>query len=72
MCGTWAISYGWGVAHIRLNNRAYARFGLADVAGSPEAGSAPRWTGRLAAPRPRDHSFAALPSAADEVLALLR
>src|SRR5262249_44058648 len=19
MCGTWAISYGWGVAHIRLN-----------------------------------------------------
>ncbi len=71
MCGTWAISYGWGIAHIRLNNRAYARFGLADVAGSPEELRA-ALDRRLAAPRPRDHSFAALPSAADEVLALLR
>ena len=35
MCGTRAISYGWGVAHIRANNRAYQRFGLAAVAGTP-------------------------------------
>ena len=71
MCGTWAISYGWGVGHISLNNRAYERFGLADVATSPEQLRAALGR-RLAAPRPRDHSFAALPSAADEVLALLR
>ena len=32
MRGLPAISYGWGVGHIRLNNEAYARFGLADVA----------------------------------------
>ena len=35
LCGTWAISYGWGVGHIRLNNAAYRRFGLADVATTP-------------------------------------
>jgi processive 1,2-diacylglycerol beta-glucosyltransferase len=29
--GMRVISYGWGVGHIRLNNRAYRRFGLADV-----------------------------------------
>ena len=26
------ISYGWGRGHIRANNRAYVRFGIADVA----------------------------------------
>ena len=26
------ISYGWGVAHIRLNNQAFQRFGIAEVA----------------------------------------
>ena len=30
--GTHVISYGWGVAHLRANNRAYERFGLAQVA----------------------------------------
>jgi processive 1,2-diacylglycerol beta-glucosyltransferase len=71
MCGTWAISYGWGVGHIRANNRAYRRFGLADVAASPQAlGAALRRA--LATPRPVDRSFAALPAAADVVLALIR
>jgi processive 1,2-diacylglycerol beta-glucosyltransferase len=71
MCGTWAISYGWGVGHIRANNRAYRRFGLADVAASPQAlGAALRRA--LATPRPVDRSFAALPAAADAVLALIR
>jgi processive 1,2-diacylglycerol beta-glucosyltransferase len=69
MCGTWAISYGWGIGHIRLNNRAYTRFGLADVATSPDQLRA-ALARRLAAPRPRDHSFASLPEASDEVLAL--
>jgi processive 1,2-diacylglycerol beta-glucosyltransferase len=69
MCGTWAISYGWGVGHIRINNRAYRRFGLADVAATPQElhGALRR---ALAAPRPVDRSFAALPAAADALLEL--
>ena len=70
MCGTWAISYGWGVAHIRANNRAYTRFGLADVATTPER-AARRAAAAARAPRPVDRSFAALPSAADVVLELI-
>jgi UDP-N-acetylglucosamine:LPS N-acetylglucosamine transferase len=34
MRGCPAISYGWGRGHVRVNNDAYRRFGLADVAGS--------------------------------------
>ena len=69
MCGTWAISYGWGVGHIRVNNRAYRRWGLADVAAGPEELAA-ALRRALAAPRPRDFDFAALPAAADAVLEL--
>jgi processive 1,2-diacylglycerol beta-glucosyltransferase len=69
MCGTWAISYGWGIGHIRANNRAYRRFGLADVAATPQALREALLL-RLAAPRAVDRSFAELPEAADEVLAL--
>jgi UDP-N-acetylglucosamine:LPS N-acetylglucosamine transferase len=35
MRGTAPISYGWGMAHIRTNNRAFAEHGLADVAATP-------------------------------------
>ena len=35
MRGCAPISYGWGRAHIRVNNRAYVRFGLAQVAADP-------------------------------------
>src|SRR5436305_14009892 len=35
MRGTSTISYGWGMAHIRTNNREFARHGLADVAETP-------------------------------------
>jgi UDP-N-acetylglucosamine:LPS N-acetylglucosamine transferase len=69
MCGTWAISYGWGIGHIRANNHAYERFGLADVAATPQALRDALMV-RLAAPRSVDRSLAALPAAADEVLAL--
>jgi processive 1,2-diacylglycerol beta-glucosyltransferase len=31
MRGCPAISYGWGRGHLRLNNRAFAEFGLAEV-----------------------------------------
>jgi processive 1,2-diacylglycerol beta-glucosyltransferase len=69
MCGTRAISYGWGVAHIRANNRAYERFGLAAVAGTPAALEL-EMRRALATPGQPDRSFAALPHAADAVLEL--
>jgi hypothetical protein len=69
LCGTWAISYGWGVGHIRINNDAYRRFGLAAVADSPRA-LEQELTRALAAPRPRPRA-AELPAAADEVLSVL-
>jgi UDP-N-acetylglucosamine:LPS N-acetylglucosamine transferase len=66
LCGTWAISYGWGVGHIRHNNRAYRRFGLAAVA-ADDARLAAELRTALAAPRPRDPGYARLPSAAEAV-----
>jgi processive 1,2-diacylglycerol beta-glucosyltransferase len=71
LCGTWPISFGWGVGHIRVNNRAYERFGLATVAKTPAELSAALTTA-LAAPRPRSWSAADLPAAADAVLELSR
>jgi UDP-N-acetylglucosamine:LPS N-acetylglucosamine transferase len=63
------ISYGWGRAHIRANNEAFVRFGLAQVAHTrPELRAA--LARALAAPRAPDRSFAELPSAASVVLAL--
>lgn len=71
MCGCAPISYGWGRAHIRANDRAYARHGLAAVARDRRAlDDALR--AAFAAPREPDGSFAALPAAADEVAALAR
>jgi processive 1,2-diacylglycerol beta-glucosyltransferase len=61
------ISYGWGHGHIRVNNRAYARLGLADVARDRNELRAA--IGRALAARPQpDASFAALPTAAAVVL----
>jgi processive 1,2-diacylglycerol beta-glucosyltransferase len=37
VCGTRVISYGWGVGHIRVNNTAYRRHGIAAVAAEPKA-----------------------------------
>jgi UDP-N-acetylglucosamine:LPS N-acetylglucosamine transferase len=69
LCGARVISYGWGVGHIRVNNRAYAEHGLATVARTPaELERALR--AALADPRPRDGRHAALPAAADVVLEL--
>jgi processive 1,2-diacylglycerol beta-glucosyltransferase len=70
MTGCRAISYGWGQGHIRLNNRAFERYGMAEVATTPEA--LVRALDRaLAGPRvPRYVEFAALPSAAAIVLEL--
>jgi processive 1,2-diacylglycerol beta-glucosyltransferase len=62
------ISYGWGRGHIRLSNRAYRRFGLADVVESPRRlESALREA--LARPRVPDADFPRRESAAALVLA---
>ena len=71
LCGTWAVSFGWGVGHIRLNNDAYRRFGLADVATNSATLAAGIRRG-LAAPRRRPDWYAPLPSAADATLELVR
>jgi UDP-N-acetylglucosamine:LPS N-acetylglucosamine transferase len=66
--GCRVISYGWGVAHIKANNQAFERHGIARVAGSrDELAAALR--DALRDPRPDLHeTFAALPSAASAVL----
>jgi UDP-N-acetylglucosamine:LPS N-acetylglucosamine transferase len=67
MCGCRPISFGWGQGHIRANNRAYARFGLAEVApdrAALAAALAAGVSGRRPEPWQPD-----LPEAADRVLA---
>ncbi len=69
MRGCPPISYGWGRGHVRLNNEAFRRFGLADVAADRSELRAA--LGRaLARDSEPDSSFAALPTAASLVLAL--
>jgi processive 1,2-diacylglycerol beta-glucosyltransferase len=69
MRGCPAISYGWGRGHVRLNNRAFRRFGLAEVAADRvELRSA--LVRALAQEKSMNGTFAALPSAASFVLAL--
>jgi processive 1,2-diacylglycerol beta-glucosyltransferase len=63
------ISYGWGVAHIRQNNQAFERFGIADVA--PDRPALRTAIERaLAQPRAPHPEYGLQPSAADEILAL--
>ena len=69
MRGCSPISYGWGMAHIRINNRAFARHGLADVAATPgQLDAAIRRA--LANPREPYLQPAGRPTAASAVLAL--
>jgi UDP-N-acetylglucosamine:LPS N-acetylglucosamine transferase len=70
MCGCPVISYGWGRAHIRVNNEAYVRFGLAAVARDRTELRAALATA-LAERHAPDPSWAELPSAASAVLDLL-
>ncbi len=68
--GARVISYGWGRAHIRVNNAAYRRLGLAQVVGQ-QSELAPAIERALAAPRRPLLDYGARPEAAAEVLALL-
>jgi processive 1,2-diacylglycerol beta-glucosyltransferase len=67
MQGCRVISYGWGHGHVRVNNEAYRRFGLARVATDrDELGGA--LADAIAEPRSPDRSFESLPEAASLVL----
>lgn len=70
LVGCRPISYGWGIGHVRLNDRAYRRLGLARVAASRDE---LRRAVSLAVRDPRQPlapRFARLPHAADLVLEL--
>lgn len=68
--GARVISYGWGRAHIRLNNAAYRRLGLAQVVTSRDALAA-ALARALAEPRRPLLDYGQRPTAAAEVLALV-
>ena len=69
MRGCPAISYGWGRGHVRLNNAAFRRFGLADVVDS-RAELRAAIERALGNGRTSTDSFDRLPSAASFVLAV--
>ena len=69
MRGCPAISYGWGRGHIRRNDEALRRFGLADVVANRRE-LRPALERAIARPRRPDPRFADLHSAASFVLAL--
>jgi UDP-N-acetylglucosamine:LPS N-acetylglucosamine transferase len=69
MRGCPAISYGWGRGHLRVNNAAFRRFGLADVAKTRDELRA-ALTRALQRGRTRIDGFGELPSAASLVLAM--
>jgi processive 1,2-diacylglycerol beta-glucosyltransferase len=69
MEGCGVVSYGWGRGHVRVNNAAFRRFELAEVAASREE-LAEALARALAASGTPDESFARLPTAASAVLGL--
>jgi UDP-N-acetylglucosamine:LPS N-acetylglucosamine transferase len=70
MRGCPTISFGWGRGHIRANNDAFRRFGLAEVAATQEELRTALDRALVSRGTP-DGSFAALPSAASAVLGLV-
>ena len=67
MEGCRVISYGWGHGHVRVNNEAYRRFGLARVVTDRDE-LRPALRDALAETRAPDRSFESLPDAASLVL----
>jgi processive 1,2-diacylglycerol beta-glucosyltransferase len=67
MCGVPPISYGWGRGHIRANNAAFERFGLADVV-LARRDLQPAIRRALERARTTNEAFRSLPSAASFVL----
>jgi UDP-N-acetylglucosamine:LPS N-acetylglucosamine transferase len=69
--GCRVISYGWGIAHIRANNRAFAEHGIAVVARSRTELREALRTAMGERGVERHATYAALPSAASAVLDLV-
>jgi processive 1,2-diacylglycerol beta-glucosyltransferase len=67
--GCRVISYGWGHGHVRVNNHAFIRFGLAEVA-TDRAQLRAALERALAAPREPEPQLAELPPAAGAVYEL--
>jgi UDP-N-acetylglucosamine:LPS N-acetylglucosamine transferase len=65
-----AISYGWGRGHIRVNNAAFRRYGIAEVVGGRRELSEALRAALTSRPAP-GLSLGSLPSAASLVLALV-
>jgi UDP-N-acetylglucosamine:LPS N-acetylglucosamine transferase len=65
-----AISYGWGRGHIRVNNAAFRRYGLAEVVGGKSELNGALRAALTSRPAP-GLSLGTLPSAASLVLALV-
>jgi processive 1,2-diacylglycerol beta-glucosyltransferase len=70
MSGCGVVSYGWGMGHVRVNNEAFVRFGLAEVARSREELGPAMRRALAARPAPNDY-FARLPTAASTILRLV-
>ena len=70
MRGCPAISYGWGRGHVRVNNRAFRAFGLADVV-ERRSGLGPALDRAFTSGRVAPSGLDNLPSAASLVLATL-
>lgn len=68
MRGLPSISYGWGRGHVRVNNSAFRRFGIAEVVGARRE-LLPAIRRALAGGRISIDGFHALPSAASVVIA---
>jgi processive 1,2-diacylglycerol beta-glucosyltransferase len=69
MRGCGVVSYGWGLGHVRVNNEAFTRYGLAEVAGSRQELPAAIQRALAGRPDPGDY-FTRLPTAASAVLGL--
>ena len=64
ICGTQVISYGFGVGHVRENNKEYLHLGLAQVVKKRED-LGPAIERALEQPTPRDPRYGQLPSTAE-------
>jgi processive 1,2-diacylglycerol beta-glucosyltransferase len=71
MSGCGVVSYGWGLGHVRVNNEAFTRHGLAEVARSREELEPAMWRALAASGTP-DVSFERLPTAASAILRIVR
>jgi processive 1,2-diacylglycerol beta-glucosyltransferase len=71
LVGCRPVSYGWSVGHVRVNERAFRRAGLARVARNRDELRTAIAAALTDERRPRAPAYARLPHAADRILALV-